>query len=68
MADLNIYLCYMHIAKDHGENHPEWRIGQLMNNFEHWLNAEHGIDIFYLDDERFVTLLELYLKGGADNE
>ena len=65
MADLNIYLCYMHIGKAHGEYHPELRIGQLMSNFEQWLKNEYGIDIFYLDDVRFVPLLEEYLKGGC---
>ena len=68
MADLNIYLCYMHIGKAHGENHPELRIGQLMSNFEQWLADKKGIDIFYLDNDRFIALLEEYLKGGADNE
>ena len=68
MADLNSYLCYMHIGKAHGEYHPELRVGQLMSNFEQWLKDTQGIDIFYIDNERFVDLLKEYLKGGADNE
>jgi hypothetical protein len=35
-----------------------------MSNFEQWLKNKYGIDIFYLENVRFVPLLEEYLKGG----
>ena len=60
-----IYTHYAKIAGLHCANHPELRIGQLMSNFEQWLKSEYGIDIFYLDNVRFVPLLEEYLKGGG---
>lgn len=63
-----IYNHYAKIAGLHCANHPELRIGQLMSNFEQWLKNECGIDIFYLDNVRFVALLDQYLKGGADND
>ena len=68
MADLNIYSCYMHIGKAHGEYHPELRIGQLMSNFEQWLKSEYGIDIFYLDDVRFVQLLEEHICNCGERK
>ncbi len=43
---------------------PKGRAGQLMSNFEQWLKTEKGIDIFYLADDRFILLLDEYLKGG----
>lgn len=59
-----IYNYYAKIAELHCANHPELRIGQLISNFEQWLKNKHGIDIFYLEDVRFIPLLEEYLKGG----
>ena len=50
----------------HAEKHPELRIGQLMVNFEQWLKDKKGIDLFYLEDVRFVPLMEEYLEGGAE--
>ena len=56
---------YANIATLHCSTHPELRIGQLMSNFEQWLKDTKGIDIFYIDNERFVELLKEYLKGGG---
>ena len=60
-----IFIHYAKIAGLHCENHPELRIGQLMDNFSCWLR-DRKIDVFYLDDERFVRLIQEYLKGGAE--
>ena len=60
-----IFIHYAKIAGLHCENYPELRIGQLMSNFEQWLKDEKGIDIFYLENVRFVPLLDEYLKEGA---
>ena len=56
---------YHRIAKFHSILHPELRIGQLMDNFSCWLR-DKGIDIFYVDNDRFVELMQEYLKGGAE--
>jgi hypothetical protein len=37
------------------EANPKLRLGQLLHN------ATHGVDIFYLYDDEFSKLLELYL-------
>lgn len=62
-----LYNHYAKIAGLHCKNHPELRIGQLMSNFEQWLKAEYGIDIFYLENVRFIPLLEEYLKRSNNN-
>ena len=59
-----VFNIYSHIATNHVKYHPKLRVGQLMSNFEQWLKAEKGIDIFFLADDRFIPLLEEYLKGG----
>ena len=58
-----IYNHYSKIAGLHCAHYHELRIGQLMSNFEHWLKDKYKIDIFYLENDRFVLLLEEYLKG-----
>lgn len=42
---------------------PDLRIGQLFSNFEVWLEKEVGIDIYYLEDYRFLEYLEKYLDS-----
>ena len=59
-----VFNVYAHIAINHVKYHPELRVGQLMSNFEQWLKTKKGIDIFCLADDRFIPLLEEYLKGG----
>lgn len=59
-----MYSCYVKIAELHFSKRPELRIGQLMSNFEQWLKNKYGIDIFYLENVRFIPLLEEYLQGG----
>lgn len=40
---------------------PDWRIGQLMFNFEAHLKNE-GIDIFYLEEDEFIGRLRQYVN------
>ena len=58
-----LYFIYTKIMRLHNDTHPELRVGQLMSNFEQWLKDTKGVDMFYLDDDRFAELLEEYLKG-----
>ena len=37
-----------------------------MSNFEQWLKASKGIDIFYVNNDRFVSLLEEYLTKEGE--
>ena len=63
-TSMDVYLFYVKIGATHCQKHPELRIGQLMDNFSCWLR-DKGIDIFYVDNDRFVELIQEYLKGGA---
>lgn len=60
-----MYKYYAKIAGLHCSHRPELRIGQLMSNFEQWLR-DKNIDVFYLDNYRFVSLLKEFLEGGAE--
>lgn len=57
-----VFNVYSHIAINHARYCPELRIGQLMSNFEQWLQDEKGIDIFYVEDVRFIPLLTEFLE------
>lgn len=40
---------------------PDWRFGQLMYNFQAYMMREKGIDIFYLEEDKFVEHLREYV-------
>jgi hypothetical protein len=40
---------------------PDWRFGQLMYNFQAYMMREKGIDIFYLEEDKFVECLREYV-------
>ena len=42
------------------EKVPDWRLGQLFCN----LQSAAGNDLFYVEDDEFVELLEEYFNGG----
>ena len=56
-----MFTVYNKIATMHTLKTPYWRIGQLMSNFNSWLQHEKGLDIFYLNNERFEDLLREFL-------
>lgn len=41
---------------------PDWRFGQLMSNFLGEVYGTSGRDIFYIEDNEMLNLLESYLK------
>lgn len=46
--------------KENWEKVPDWRLGQLLCN----LQSAAGNDLFYVEDDKFVELLEEYFNGG----
>ena len=40
---------------------PDWRFGQLMYNFKAHMDKQ-GIDIFFLEEDRFVEYLREYVN------
>lgn len=44
----------------------ELRFGQTMSNFERWLKINKKIDIFYIEDEDFLTYFIEFAKEMKD--
>lgn len=44
--------------------YPDWRFGQLMCNFEHWLKRQGKPDFYYLEEEEFLSLLHTFIHKG----
>lgn len=42
------------------ERLPDWRFGQLMINLMWEYKAEHGRDIFFLEDDELAGIIEAY--------
>lgn len=43
-------------------NLPDWRFGQLMNNFKASMERE-GRDIFYMEEDEFIHRLREYVNN-----
>lgn len=41
---------------------PDWRFGQLMVNLMRDYEAEHGHDIFYLEEDEMIQIIEDYCE------
>ena len=50
--------------KENWEKVPDWRLGQLFCN----LQSVAGNDLFYVEDDQFVELLNRYFKGESTND
>ena len=62
MRDKNrLYGFYEQMRDIHINYFPDWRVGQLCNNFFNWISAKKGRDIFFPEEG---TMLE-YLKEFA---
>lgn len=50
------------------EKLPDWRFGQLMVNLMRDYEAEHGRDIFYLEEDKMIQEIEAYCErfSGGD--
>lgn len=49
---------YEKLKEIHKENFPDWRFSQLISNFADW----YGGDIFYMEEDRLIELLEKFTK------
>lgn len=48
------------------ERLPDWRFGQLMVNLMREYEAVHGHDIFYLEENEMIDIIEAYtLKASG---
>lgn len=40
---------------------PDWRFGQFIYNLEYYLRSEKGVDMFTVEDDKFIDLLESFV-------
>lgn len=52
-----LYKFYQELMKIHMNYFPDWRFGQLVDNFYGYL----GNDAFYLEEDRFIERLKEYV-------
>ena len=57
-----LYGVYNKIEQLHREKLPDWRIGQLFENFTIWHQQKVGQDLFYLEEDAFLERLEDFIK------
>ena len=50
---------YENLKRIHKEKVPDWRFGQLISNFQSW----YGNDIFYLEENQFMSKLNEFFEG-----
>lgn len=62
MRDPNrLYFLYDRLRTVHMEQFPDWRFGQFIFNFLDWYKK----DLFYLEDDKFLELLDRFVKGES---
>ena len=62
MRDINRIDEVLAALKENWEKVPDWRLGQLLCN----LQSAAGNDLFYVEDDEFVELLEEYFNKGEE--
>lgn len=64
MRDINrLYNFYNELMRIHMENFPDWRFGQLINNFEEWLQFDKNInDIFYIEEDAMLRYINEFVE------
>lgn len=45
---------------------PDWRFGQLMNNFLTWLSSYKKTDCFFPEEKEMMELFKEYAGKGID--
>lgn len=65
MRDVNrLYGFYNTLMNLHMEIFPDWRVGQLISNFEEWLLNNKGIDnIFYIKDDSLLEYVNEFVEA-----
>lgn len=48
----------------HQKYFPDWRFGQLCNNFFRWLMQEKGIDLFFPEEDDMLRYFEEFCDGS----
>lgn len=59
-----IKLLLMEIEKQ-WENFPDWRLGQLIENIKRFYNID---DLFYIEDDEMLKLIENFMREKEKGE
>lgn len=52
---------YDRLKELHKKEVPDWRVGQLFINLYRWIVYEENIDMFFLEEDRLIELIEKFL-------
>ena len=51
---------YAVLSEVHKRSFPDWRFGQLIQNFLGWYVHKYKSDIFYLEEDRMIQRIYIY--------
>ena len=57
---------YTELKRLHKEKFPDWRFGQLMINFLHWVALEKKCDPFFPEEDRMLRYLKEYAGESVE--
>ena len=43
---------------------PDWRFCQLMSNFDDFIRNVRGVDMFHVEDDEFMSLLDVFASNN----
>ena len=52
---------YDRLKELHKKEVPDWRVGQLFINLYRWIEYEENIDMYFLEEDRLIELIEKFL-------
>ncbi len=56
---------YIELLNVHRKSFPDWRFGQLMENFRRWHQARYGVDIFHPEEDEMLNRLYKYANESS---
>lgn len=58
-----LYGFYENLRQIHMTHFPDWRFGQLVENFRSWLKNYKNVDIFYSEENELIDYLKEFAGG-----
>lgn len=56
---------YDELKEIHKHSFPDWRFGQLCNNFFGWLAHEKKMDLFFPEEDKMIIYIKEYANKHA---
>ncbi len=61
MRDINRIDKIIDVLRETWKSVPDWRLGQLFENFKRYMKAEEGLDgMFFIEDDELLEKLEKF--------